>query len=274
MRMYKPTIHSYWLKSNFEHDGPIEIFVDRFTKSPVPKDTIRIIIIQEPGNQQLVNEMKNKDNYSYYTHVFTYHQEVLDVNNKAVYFLCVATWIKNFNDFVKKFSVSTVVGGKDRGDMDGYRIRHELWDRRNEIRMPKDFYLSSAYKYKRGDYKNSLVLPTELSAKSLMFDNEYHIAIENTKMKNVFSEKLLDCFRTKTIPIYYGATNISDFFDPAGIIVVNNVGDIIAACNELSAGDYLKRLDAVEKNYASSSNYLSTTEILDKKLLELLERSS
>ena len=41
---------------------------------------------------------------------------------------------------------------------------------------------------------------------------KYSIAIENSYKKNYFTEKFTDCILAKTIPIYYGCPNISDFF--------------------------------------------------------------
>jgi len=41
---------------------------------------------------------------------------------------------------------------------------------------------------------------------------KYHIAIENCSNKYYFTEKLSDCYLTETYPIYYGCTNIYDYF--------------------------------------------------------------
>ena len=60
---YKPNIISYWLKSNFEFDKPIEILVDKFKENKVPDNTIRIVIIQEPKkNQWLINKINDRNN--------------------------------------------------------------------------------------------------------------------------------------------------------------------------------------------------------------------
>ena len=37
----------------------------------------------------------------------------------------------------------------------------------------------------------------------LFIDSMFHIAIENNKAINYFTEKLIDCFVSKTIPIYW-----------------------------------------------------------------------
>jgi len=41
---------------------------------------------------------------------------------------------------------------------------------------------------------------------------KYHIAIENSSHDYYWSEKISDCYLTETFPIYYGCTNIGDYF--------------------------------------------------------------
>lgn len=270
---YKPKVNSYWLKSESVFDVPIEVFVDNFSGHPIPQNTIRIIIIQEPyTGQRITNIVKNPANNHLYDYVFTYHQDILDTNDKAVHFLCVQTWIKNYQFPPKKFGVSTLVGGKTNSNIPGYSLRHSLWDRQSEITIPKDFYLSSQCHYTGGDYSNNLILASDLEAKSEMFEPQYHVAIENTPINNMFTEKLLDCFQTKTIPIYYGCSNIGEYFNIDGIIVVNDVDDIVNACDRLTPDYYEKRTEAIEENYKKSMKFLSHTEILDNKLKEIINK--
>ncbi len=40
----------------------------------------------------------------------------------------------------------------------------------------------------------------------------YHIVLENSSLKYYWTEKLSDCFITQTYPIYYGCTNVFDYF--------------------------------------------------------------
>lgn len=40
----------------------------------------------------------------------------------------------------------------------------------------------------------------------------YSIAIENTAKDDYWTEKIADCFLSYTVPLYFGATNISDYF--------------------------------------------------------------
>ena len=269
---YRPKIDSYWLKTDAEFDVPIEIIVDNFRHTPIPKNTIRIIIIQEPYSYGLINTVLDHRNDEYYDYVFTYHQQVLDNNKRAIHFLCINTWISNYQFPAKKFGVSTLVGGKVKPTMEGLNHRHTLWQRQSEVRIPKDFYLSSQYRYAGGDYKNSLVLSGTHGDKHVMFDNQFHIVIENTAIPNMFTEKLIDCFQTKTIPIFYGCPNISEFFNVDGMFTIQNVDDIINVCNNLTSDIYDSKIDAIEDNYQRSMDYTVDTQILNRKLNEILNK--
>lgn len=93
----------------------------------------------------------------------------------------------------------------------------------------------------------------------------FSIAIENDDTDTYFTEKILDCFLTSTIPIYWGTKNITKIFDPDGIIILKNIEEI---CN-LTYTDYTNRLKAVENNYhIAMNNNISAYDSLIKILEE------
>jgi hypothetical protein len=49
----------------------------------------------------------------------------------------------------------------------------------------------------------------------------YALAIENHSSRYYWTEKLMDCFLAWTMPIYYGCTNIDDYFPPEAIIKID-----------------------------------------------------
>jgi hypothetical protein len=120
------------------------------------------------------------------------------------------------------------------------------------------------------DYPDEFILR---ESKNPLFDTQFHITIENTaRIKNAFSEKLIDCFRTKTVPIYYGPSNIGDFFNLDGIFCANKVEEIIEICNKLNPDTYNSMIKAIEDNYNRSINYsYFNISIVDqtKKILKL-----
>ena len=81
---------------------------------------------------------------------------------------------------------------------------------------------------------------------------QYSIIIENVREKDYFTEKLVDACLCETIPIYWGAPNISDYFDPRGLIICNSIEDIKNALNQMSTSDYNSRIKWINKNKKSA----------------------
>lgn len=80
-------------------------------------------------------------------------------------------------------------------------------------------------------------------------DYRYQIVVENGTGAYAFTEKILDCFATKTVPIYYGATRIHEFFNPDGIITFTEKDDISAVLAQCDEMNYVGRLSAIEDNF-------------------------
>lgn len=246
--------YAYPIDIDIDTEKNVDVYIDQFPMTSVIPGALSIVILEEPGNDSIASvAQRYTDNY---THLLTFRQELLDTNPKARLFLCMNTWVRNYVSLNKKFCVSTVVGGKKDSRFHGYALRHELWDSKELITIPKNFYLSGNAPYKHifipwteVDYTNQLVLG---DSKLPLFDSMFHIAIENISMRNYFSEKILDCFQSRTVPIYIGCTNIGDFFNIDGIIVVKNGREIVDACNKLTIDDYIKRLPAMVDNFNRS----------------------
>jgi len=62
-----------------------------------------------------------------------------------------------------------------------------------------------------GNYKGSLDYNWICKYRGLA-PYEYSIAMENSQQLNYFSEKIIDCFLSWTMPIYWGCPNISEYF--------------------------------------------------------------
>ena len=73
----------------------------------------------------------------------------------------------------------------------------------------------------------------------------FSIAIENDNTNSWFTEKLLDCFLTCTIPIYWGSESVDNIFNKDGIIRIKDLNDICS----LTYSDYNNRIEAVKQNY-------------------------
>lgn len=87
---------------------------------------------------------------------------------------------------------------------------------------------------------------------------EYRFAIvlENDIDDLWYTEKLLNCFSNKVVPIYVGATRIGELFNEEGIIQVSNWQDIPAIVDHLDIeAEYESRLFAVNDNFERVKPY-------------------
>lgn len=71
--------------------------------------------------------------------------------------------------------------------------------------------LGISYKGKLGCYHNNKN-KNALTKYDGLIDYRYSLCIENCSIKNYFTEKITDSILCWTIPIYYGCTNIQDYF--------------------------------------------------------------
>ena len=74
-------------------------------------------------------------------------------------------------------------------------------------------------------------------------DYMFSVAIENSNQ--YFSEKLLDCFLTGTIPIYYGTPSVDKWFNMDGMIMLEDGFDIEGLTEDM----YHSKMDAVKDNF-------------------------
>jgi len=82
-----------------------------------------------------------------------------------------------------------------------------------------------------------------------LLDYKYHIALENDTIDNWWTEKFADPLLAYTLPIYYGCTNISDYFPKGSYlpININNFGESVAIIKKaLNEDAYSKQLGEIK----------------------------
>jgi hypothetical protein len=82
------------------------------------------------------------------------------------------------------------------------------------------------------------------------------VVVENCKRDYWFTEKLIDCFRSGTIPIYWGCPSIGDFFDLDGIITFDSVDELLEIIKNCDNNLYNSKLESVNNNFNISKNYI------------------
>jgi hypothetical protein len=243
-------ISSFGLDVNFKTDKFCELYVDVVPQTP--KTCPRILWLIEPNEFSKIRNVviNNQDKFDL---ILTYDEYILESCSNSKLFLYGTTWIKDFDLSEKKeYCITTLIGGKDY--CYGHILRHSLPEKSNLIEsIPLHLYNSINVPFKSGkdfrQMKNTLW-------KNELFYSQFHIAIENNASKHYFTEKIVDCFQTKTIPIYYGCTNIGEYFDSKGIFYVSSLDEIIDVCNNINEETYQNMINYVNINYEISKNYI------------------
>lgn len=202
-------------------------------------------------------------NHQQYDLILTWEEEVLTECPNARFFPMGTTFLNRgavrhprglgvFSEAVvpedKEYSVSFLASWYCGPPAPGHWLRCALWTLRDRVAIPTRFFTSSL------DFSMSPA-PLPGGEKDALFQSQFHICIERSSERNYFSEKVIDAFITKTIPIYWGCPNIGDFFDLDGIICVRSVSQLIETVNRLTEADYLSRKTAIEDNFLRAQAY-------------------
>lgn len=165
-------------------------------------------------NRQLVEDT--------YEIIFTHDQRLLSLGDKFKWAPAQGFWIREPKIYEKSKMISMISSNKRM--CEGHLKRLEWIER---IGDQVDLY---------GRGFNEIALKEEG-----LCDYMFSVAIENGQYETYFTEKLLDCFATGTIPVYLGAPDIGNHFNKDGIIDLNE---------EFYISDdlYYGKMDAIKDN--------------------------
>jgi len=254
------------VEKKLEHLKHIDfsLFIDDTPKSENDLSPVNVLVLQEPNEYFGLHDwaIQNKDIFSL---ILTWDDKVLNNCDNAFLLPFGHTWFKP-EQYIKKhgkiFEVSHLCGVLLKTY--GQSIRHEVLSRKLEItNTPTNFY--STY----GDRYN--IEEARIGKEEVFGGSQYGIAIENVSHRGYFSEKILDCFLLKTIPIYWGCSNIGDYFNIDGIIRFQNADDLINIVNNLDPLQYHNNWwqDAIEDNYQRALKYVDYVQNIVDSITEV-----
>jgi len=157
-----------------------------------------------------------------YEVIFTHDQRLLSLGDKFKWVPAQGFWIQEPKIYEKSKMISMISSNKRM--CEGHLKRLEWIER---IGDQVDLY---------GRGFNEIALKEEG-----LCDYMFSVAIENGQYETYFTEKLLDCFATGTIPVYLGAPDIGKYFNKDGIIDLTEEFDV-------SEDIYYSRMDAIKEN--------------------------
>lgn len=254
------------MEVDFQHEKQVYLFVDDLSGAHAQVDGVKVLYLCEPNeiSGMVQSAIINHKSFDY---ILTHEPAVLEQCDNAVIFEFGGCWVRDYDFPEKEYSVSTIVGFKRMAE--GHRLRHDLWKRQNRVTIPKKFFISGndPQHLRMPAFENNPVLGKD---KTPLFNSMFHIVIENCKKDNWFTEKLIDSLQTKALPIYWGCPNIGDWFNLEGMIIVNDLEDIIREVNNLTPEVYQNKLQAIEENYEKSKDFINLSERVANKLEEIL----
>jgi len=230
-------VYKYYLEADPNlKDKPISIFNDYTpTIEELSINPYNFLIINEP------NELFGLHDWAIYnaklfSGILTWSEKILTQCENSVLmpfgmsFLHENNRYEVLSQFTKQLEVSYLCGAKQITL--GHKLRHKIFNLKDQIKIPSKWYYTTEE-------------PKEICFHNSMF----HIAIENSQNKNFFTEKIVDAFLSKTIPIYWGCPNIGEFFDINGIYTFSSEEDLLSLINSLTEEDYINKKESIENNY-------------------------
>jgi hypothetical protein len=134
----------------------------------------------------------------------------------------VESWVDgNLIDYRAPKSKLCSIIVSTKKDLPGHELRHAVvdWSRSCGIDIS---VLGHGYQ------------PFELKQEGLV-PYYYSVVIENVQETDYFTEKLLDCMLCGSMPIYWGAPNIGEYFDPSGMHICLTYDDLVNAITLLGS---------------------------------------
>jgi len=250
-------------KSSHIKDVDFSLFVDDIPQKQEDLSSINILALAEPNEYFGLHDWAIK-NQNMFNVILTQSDKILNTCSNVLYQPFGGTWFKpdQYNkEHKKEFKIAHLRGNLLKSY--GHSMRHEILDREKELKVPTKFFESHGDRY---DLENA-----RLGKEEVFGDSQYGIAIENFSHRNFFTEKILDCFLLKTIPIYWGCSNIGDYFNTDGIIVFNNVDDFIYKSNQLDENYYESKKEIIEENWKLALNYVDYEQNIINTVTEIFK---
>jgi hypothetical protein len=253
---------------------PISLFNDYpCSQEDLNQNPYNFLILTEP-NELFGLHTWAKVNHQVFSCILTWNEDILNscsnsillpygMSNRYCRFWDEKAIIPEFrkpsgNITDKKFNISFLCGKKHL--VEGHYLRHDIFNNANHITNPINFI-----------YSTNDTHPWE-NGKDICWESMFHIAVENTKHNNYFTEKIVDAFLTKTIPIYWGCPNLKEYFNMDGIITFNNTDELIHIVNNLTPEFYESKKEAINENFQLAlhyGNYLPRVVNIIKEICQL-----
>lgn len=229
-----------WLWDTTNRAGEITVFSDCYLQEACSsKSEHKVAWLVEPPeiNPHMYNMIKNIE--SNFDLIFTFSESLLKRDDRYRFFTHGSSWVHPPDRSIYNKTKMTSAIFSKKNYTSGHKFRHIIAKRLGE-------YIDlMGHGYRSIDKKVE-------GLKNYRF----HVVVENCCENFYFSEKLVDCFYTGTVPIYYGFPQVSDFFDIGGIIQFKTIEELEAILKSLTPEMYEERKKHIQNNFLRADEYV------------------
>lgn len=191
-----------------------------------------------------------KNNSNKFDIIFTSNSDLLDIGEKSKFLPVGGCWIKLEDQKIWNKNKLISIIASNKSYTDGHMLRQNVIKNIHKMDV-----------YGRGHN----FIPYKLKG---LKDYMFSIVIENTKKDYYFTEKLIDCFMTGVIPIYWGCPSIYHFFNSDGIITFDNIRELDYIISNLNAEIYKNKIHEIKDNFEKAKEYLIAEDYIYEKYLK------
>ncbi len=211
----------------------IVFYTDNFDNATSGKIKIAFLLESPIVMPHLYNYFMNANNRRKFNYILTFDERLLSIGENFIEYSLGGCWIepKDIKIHNKNRNVSIISSHKN--EHAGHKMRHEII---RNFRSKIDLVCGRGYSE----------IPNKIVA---LRDFRYSLVVENFRINHYFSEKLIDCFSTGTVPIYWGCDSISNFFNNKGMILFTKLEELNSILNTVGESDYESRLSTIADNF-------------------------
>lgn len=198
--------------------------------------------------------MLNPDIRGLFDLILTYDKNLVDLDPTKIKLLPFgACWVSEHNCKVYPKTKRMSIVASNKRYAPGHILRHDLI----KLLPPwVDLYGSGYNEFPH----------TDEGRLSPFKDYMFSIVIENSQMDNYYTDKIIDCFATGTIPLYWGAKNMGDYYDSNGFFSFNTLEECLNLLPKCTVEVYNSMLPNITYNFNKIGDWASP----DRNMLNML----
>jgi hypothetical protein len=189
-----------------------------------------------------------KNNYEKFEKIFTYDKELLQISEKFDFLPIGGCWIDEDEQKIYEKNKLICTINSSKRITEGHRFRHEVISQIEGVDL-----FGNGYNF----------IENKIDA---LKDYMFCIVIENQKMDYLFTEKIIDCFVTGTIPIYWGCPSINQFFNKEGFFTFDTIDELKKILSEINEEVYQSKIEFIKENFDLSKKYTVADNLIFEKI--------